>query len=80
MFSSVKWDPAVEAAFHPTIKKSSVGLALQLGVDIPVGGGWMVNLDVKKVQIKTDVSLNGNKIGNFKVDPTLLSLGVGKRF
>lgn len=80
MFSSVKFDPAVEAALHPSIKKSSVGAALQAGVDWPVGGGWLVNLDVKKVQIKTDVKASGTQIGEFKVDPTLLSVGVGRRF
>lgn len=80
MFSSVKFDPAVEAALHPSIKKSSVGAALQLGVDFPVGSGWVINLDVKKVQIKTDVKSSGTKIGDFKVDPTLLSVGAGLRF
>jgi outer membrane protein len=80
LFSSVKFDPAVEAALHPSIKKSSVGAALQAGVDIPVGSGWLVNVDVKKVQLKTDVKASGTKIGEFKVDPTLFSIGVGKRF
>jgi len=80
MFSSVKFDPAVEAALHPSIKKSSVGAALQAGVDFPVGSGWVINLDVKKVQIKTDVKSSGTKIGDFKVDPTLLSIGAGLRF
>jgi outer membrane protein len=79
-FSSVKFDPAVEAALHPSIKKSSVGAALQAGVDVPMGGGWLLNVDVKKVQLKTDVKASGNKIGEFKVDPTLFSVGFGKRF
>ena len=80
LFSSVSFNPAVEAALHPSIKKSSTGLALQAGVDVPVGGGWLVNFDVKKVQLKTDVSSAGTKVGTFMVDPTLVSLGVGKRF
>ncbi len=80
LFSSVSFNPAVEAALHPTIKKSSTGLALQAGVDVPVGGGWLLNLDVKKVQIKTDVSSSGTKVGTFKVDPTLFSIGAGYRF
>jgi len=77
--SDVKWDPAV-AALKLNLKRNSYGLAAQAGVDVPVGGGWLVNLDAKYVQIGTDVTSNGAKIGTFKVDPWLLSLGVGKRF
>jgi outer membrane protein len=77
--SDVKWG-ATGQALGLNLKRNSFGLSFQAGVDVPVGGGWLVNLDVKKVQIKTDVTSNGNKIGTFKVDPTLISLGVGKRF
>lgn len=62
------------------LKHNSYGLAAQIGADIPVGGGWVVNLDVKKVQIATHVYLNSVDQGKFKVDPTLLSVGFGKRF
>jgi outer membrane protein len=57
-----------------------VGLALGAGVDIPFGGGWLFNIDVKKVKLETDVKSFGSKVGTFKVDPVLFSLGVGKRF
>jgi outer membrane protein len=40
----------------------------------------VVNLDLKKVQIRTDINLAGNKIGQLKVDPWLLGVGVGWRF
>ncbi|MCA0176981.1 MAG: outer membrane beta-barrel protein [Proteobacteria bacterium] len=62
------------------LKRNSWGLAAQVGVDIPVGDGWLLNLDLKKVQIKTTVSAGGAEAGKFKVDPLLLSVGVGKRF
>ena len=80
LFSDVSFDPAVQAALSPSIKNRSTGAAVQLGVDVPMGGGWLLNLDVKKVQIKTDVFSFGAKAGTFKVDPTLLSVGFGKRF
>jgi outer membrane protein len=35
---------------------------------------------VKKVPIGTDIKSNGVKVGEFKVDPTLFSIGIGKRF
>lgn len=79
-FSAVKFAPAVATALGANVDRSSFGLSLQAGVDVPVGGGWLLNLDVKKVQIRTDVTSFGNKVGEFKVDPLLVSIGVGKRF
>lgn len=79
-FSDVQFDAATTAALHPSIKQDSFGAALQAGADVPLGGGWLFNADVKKVQISTDVSSSGTKVGTFKVDPWLLSIGVGKRF
>lgn len=79
-FSNVDFDPAVETALHPSIDKNSWGMALNAGFDVPMGGGWLFNVDVKKVQIRTDVSSSGTKVGTFKVDPMLYSIGIGKRF
>lgn len=79
-FSDVRFDAATTTALHPSIKRDSFGAALQAGVDVPVADGWLVNADVKKVQIATDVSSSGAKVGTFKVDPWLFSLGVGRRF
>lgn len=78
--SDVNWDPAVEAALQPSLKKDSFGLAAQVGADVPIGGGWLLNVDVKKVQIGTEVSSFGAKAGDFKVNPWLASIGFGKRF
>jgi len=77
--SDVQWDPAVQP-LGLNLKRNSTGLSFGAGFDVPMGGGWLFNADVKKVQIKTDVTSFGAKIGTFKVDPTLISLGVGKRF
>ncbi len=79
-FSSVNFDPAVVAALNPSIKKNSLGLALQAGFDYQLDSNWSLNLDIKKVQIKTDVRSFGNKVGSFKVDPVLVGVGVGYRF
>jgi len=62
------------------LKHNSYGLAAQVGADIPLGGGLLLNVDVKKVQIGTNVYLSGADKGKFKVNPTLLSVGVGYRF
>lgn len=61
----------------------SIGLALQAGVDVQLGGGWYGNLDVKKVWLDTDVTwrTGGNVIkANVDVDPLIISAGVGYRF
>lgn len=79
-FSSVSFEPAVVTNLAPNIKRSSNGLAIALGADFPLGGGWMFNLDVKKVQMDTDVSSFGTHVGNFKLDPVLVGVGFGKRF
>ena len=78
-FSSVRFDPAVAAALNPSIDKNSWGGALQVGVDIPLQKNLYLNVDVKKVYIKTDVFSSGTK-GTFKVDPVLVGVGLGWRF
>jgi len=79
-FSNVNFAPAVEAALDPSIKKNSFGSALQIGFDYMLDKNWSINVDVKKVYIKTDVRSAGTKVGTFKVDPWLLGVGVGYRF
>jgi outer membrane protein len=58
----------------------SFGLALQAGVDFKIDKNWSINLDVKKVQIRSDVMVGGAKVSEVKVDPVLIGLGVGYRF
>jgi hypothetical protein len=60
------------------LKHNSFGLAAQVGADIPLGGGWLLNVDAKKVQIGTTVYLAGADKGKFKVDPLLLAVGPGR--
>jgi outer membrane protein len=79
-FSGVKFIPAVQTALNPSVGRSSVGLSLNVGFDVPVGGGWLLNVDAKKVKLAADIKSNGNKVGELKVDPLLLSVGFGKRF
>lgn len=62
------------------VKRNSFGPALQVGVDIPLSSNLYLNVDVKKVFIKTDVSAGGTKVGQFKADPLLVGVGLGWRF
>lgn len=62
------------------LDNSSVGLALQAGVDYKLDKNWSLNLDVKKVQIHSDVSVSGTQVSTVKIDPWLVGVGVGYRF
>ena len=62
------------------LENSSVGLALQAGVDFKIDKKWSLNLDVKKVQIRSDVSTAAGQLSAVKIDPWLIGVGVGYRF
>jgi len=79
-FSDVSFSAPVQAALQPSLKSNSYGLAGQIGADFELTKNIVLNLDVKKVQIGTDVSSFGVKVGTFKVDPWLIGVGVGWRF
>ena len=62
------------------LEHSSVGLALQAGVDYKFDKNWSLNFDVKKVQIRSDVFISGTKVSAVKVDPLMIGVGIGYRF
>jgi outer membrane protein len=62
------------------LQHDSIGGALQAGVDFRIDGKWSLNLDAKKVQIRSDVDINGVRASRVNVDPLLLGVGVGYRF
>ena len=64
------------------LAKSSTGLAAQVGVDFKVAKNCYINLDVKYVQLKSDlkVAATGQKLTTVKVDPMLYGVGIGYRF
>jgi len=62
------------------LNSSSVGAALQAGVDFKVAKQCYINLDVKYVQIQSDVKLGASKVTKVKIDPLLYGVGIGYRF
>lgn len=63
------------------LESNSVGLAVQAGFDVQLEKNWYLNVDVKKVQIRSDITNDaGAKVSRVKVDPVLLGLGLGYRF
>jgi len=63
-----------------SLEHDSWGLALQAGVDYKLSQNWSLNVDVKKLQLRSDVLIGGVKASRVKVDPVLFGIGVGYRF
>ncbi len=64
-----------------SVDKNSWGGALQVGADYAVSKDYFINVDIKKIWIKTDVShpALGN-LGTLKINPWVFGLGVGTKF
>ena len=67
-FNSVKYD-------------DGFGYAFQAGFDYAISGPWSLNVDVKKIFLDTDVSVNHGAVNaDADIDPWLFGVGVGYRF
>jgi len=58
----------------------SFGLAAQAGLDFALENGWLVNLDVKYVDINTDVLIDGAIAADVDIDPVIFGIGLGRQF
>ncbi len=60
------------------------GLAMQAGADFTLGENWFLNVDMKYLNLSTDISFNSSNKGigriNFEINPILFGLGFGKKF
>jgi outer membrane protein len=62
---------------------NAVGYALQAGFDYGLDKHWMLNVDVKRYWLNTDVNINsalGSLNADVDIDPWTVSFGVGYRF
>ncbi|NBX03002.1 MAG: OmpW family protein [Alphaproteobacteria bacterium] len=59
----------------------SFGPALQAGVDYMLDDHWLINLDIKKIWINSDVKFNGGAIAaDVDIDPLVVGIGFGYKF
>lgn len=59
----------------------SVGPAIQFGADVKLDKNWVFNIDVKKIWMETDVTINPGAIkAKVNVDPWVVGTGIGYRF
>lgn len=63
-----------------SIDKNSFGPALQAGIDLPLTKDVFLNLDIKKIWIKTKVKAGGAEVGTLDINPLVTSVGIGTKF
>lgn len=65
-----------------SVERSSVGYAAQVGADYMLTKNWGINLDVKYLQIETDVIVNSSNAsaGTLKLSPIATSVGITYKF
>lgn len=72
-------NPAVNSISY----ENTFGPALQIGADYMIDDHWLVNVDVKKVYIQPEVTVNtavGKLTPTVHIDPVIVGIGVGYRF
>jgi outer membrane protein len=72
------------------VDRNMFGPALQVGFDINLQDKWLINFDVKKIWLNTDVTLDTQgalgtatgyqKIDDLDINPWVVSVGFGKKF
>ena len=61
--------------------KDSLGVALQAGADIAIKGPYVANVDIKKVWVTSDASVDGGIYkSNVDLNPWVFSVGIGRKF
>lgn len=63
---------------QPDVDKNSVGPVAQVGLDIPLGDRFLINVDAKKFWAGT--TLNGVPNGDVDIDPWVIGAGIGIKF
>ena len=58
----------------------SIGLAAQVGADFALNDRWLINVDLRWINIETDATLDGDAVGTVEIDPWVYSINLGYRF
>jgi outer membrane protein len=62
--------------------KNNVGFSTQAGFDYNLSSKWFLNVDVKKIFLKSDVTVKGDTptvLSGVKINPFIVGIGVGVR-
>jgi len=60
--------------------ENSVGVAAHAGIDVKINPKWIFTADLRWVNIKSDVKVDGTKVGNAKINPLVYGVSLGYRF
>jgi outer membrane protein len=72
---------AGKAPINRLVLETSVGPALQAGVDWNFSGHWFANLDVKQIFMSSTAHINSGAIkAKVAIDPLVIGTGIGYRF
>lgn len=58
----------------------SFGVAAQAGIDYMFTDRLMMNLDLRYIQIESDVKVNGADAGKAKINPVIYGINIGYKF
>ena len=59
---------------------ASFGLAAQVGFDVELNDGWLLNLDARYIDIESDADLDGAPLTSVDISPWVFGAEIGKRF
>ncbi|MCB6183280.1 outer membrane beta-barrel protein [Leeia sp. TBRC 13508] len=78
-YTLISKEQIANGAYH--LDNHSTGLALQVGFDYKLGKNVYLNVDLKKLRLRSDVLDSSNqKVSRVKLDPVLFGIGIGYRF
>jgi outer membrane protein len=61
--------------------ENTIGFSLQTGLDYSLNEKWFLNLDIKKIFLKTDVTVNNSPEDvEVEINPLVIGVGFGMKF
>jgi len=75
MFSNEDVDAPIDVSID-----DSIGYALQAGVDIQLNENWLLNFDLRYINIEGDVEVEGVDVGTVDINPLVYGVNIGYTF
>jgi outer membrane protein len=72
LFSNEDVDAPVDVSID-----DSIGLAVQAGIDFQLNERWLLNVDVRYINIEGDVEVAGTDVGTVEINPLVYGVHIG---